>query len=596
METRQSSRLSLFRYVFPILLLVSFPCAVDPATSANASANGSAYSFGSWTVPPVAVTLACVPGGSDCANVSYCLDTANTCDPTGNGTVYSGQVSISTEGVSYIRYASSNSTGSWGDVASGTVEIDATAPSIAISDDASGSWTNNDTISVSVSDSGSGVANTAWVARSDATCDSSIDSSLDAGTNSTSMSADNDSLYLGKYICFRATDAMGKKSYVASNKISYLDTTSPVVNAGADQKANVQFTQNGAASDSGSGISSYSWSQTAGPGTITFGSPSAQGTTINASADGTYVITLTARDSAGNAGTGSFTLNWLTTAPGITVSNPGTSPAQSKMISASVASGTLSMAVTNGTGCDPSLPFVPYATLIFSSESDNGKKVCYEVKDQLGNTAYQISDAVSGIDTTKPVISLNGNSVVTLEVRSNYTDAGAKATDAHDGDITSGISAGGIVNKDKVGTYTLTYDVSDAAGNKAAQATRTVKVVDTTRPVITLLGNSSVTVEIRSNYTDAGTTATDSYDGDISSKIVVGNPANLNAAGTYNVTYDVSDSSGNKAVQAVRTVTVTDSMQGLLEGIVVAALVVAAVVIAGGVAYFLFLRKKHKGL
>lgn len=581
-------------FIFAFFLLAAASYAADPLTTSSATANGSSYSFGSWSASPVTVSLACVPGSSDCSNISYCTDASNTCNPASGGTIYSVPVNISTQGVSYIRYASSNSTGGWGDTISSTIKIDTAAPAISISEDASTSWTKSDTIAVSVSDNGSGVAGTRWVARPDLACGPLQDNDLDYGTSGTSMQASDGAVYQNKYICFRATDSAGNKNYAESSQITRLDTTTPTVNAGSDQNANSQFTQNGAASDSGSGISSYSWSKSSGNGAITFGSPNSQSTTVSANADGSYVISLTATDVAGNLGSDSFTLNWITTAPGITISNPDSTPAQSKMVSASVQSGTLSMSVTAGSICNASLSFVPYAAATFSAESDNGKSVCYRVADSLGNTAYKLSGAVSGIDNTKPVLALNGNSIVTIEVRSSYTDAGATATDSRDGGITSKIVASNPADTGKVGTYTVTYDVADAAGNKAAQLARTVHVVDTTKPSIALLGNSSITLEIHANYTDAGATASDSYDGDITSRIVKGGQVNTDATGAYTITYDVSDSSGNKAAQSSRTVTVVDSMLGLIIGALAAAAVLAVLAIAAF--YLLFLRKKRGGL
>ena len=60
----------------------------------------------------------------------------------------------------------------------------------------------------------------------------------------------------------------------------------------------------------------------------------------------------------------------------------------------------------------------------------------------------------------------------------------------------------------KIGTYTVVYSVSDAAGNAATQVERKVKVVDTTGPEITLNGLAVVTHEAGSVYTDAGASAT----------------------------------------------------------------------------------------
>ena len=57
-------------------------------------------------------------------------------------------------------------------------------------------------------------------------------------------------------------------------------------------------------------------------------------------------------------------------------------------------------------------------------------------------------------------------------------------------------------------------------------------------------------------YSDAGATATDNVDGTITSSIVTVNPVNVNTAGTYTVTYNVSDAAGNAATQVTRSVTV----------------------------------------
>ena len=69
-----------------------------------------------------------------------------------------------------------------------------------------------------------------------------------------------------------------------------------------------------------------------------------------------------------------------------------------------------------------------------------------------------------------------------------------------------------------VGSYTVTYNVSDTVGNAATQVTRTVNVVDTTVPVITLSGDATVTIWVGAVYIDAGATATDNYDGNITDK------------------------------------------------------------------------------
>jgi hypothetical protein len=79
---------------------------------------------------------------------------------------------------------------------------------------------------------------------------------------------------------------------------------------------------------------------------------------------------------------------------------------------------------------------------------------------------------------------------------------------------------------------------------------------DTTPPVITLTGPTQVYVEKGTSYNDAGATANDETDGDITSEIVVYNPVDINTIGTYYVTYNVSDKAGNEATEVRRKVEV----------------------------------------
>ena len=160
------------------------------------------------------------------------------------------------------------------------------------------------------------------------------------------------------------------------------------------------------------------------------------------------------------------------------------------------------------------------------------------------------------LDTTIPVITMLGSSPVTLEVGSTYTDAGATALDNIDGNITASIVTVNPVNNAIVGNYTITYNVNDTAGNPAVEVTRTVSVVDTTEPIITLIGSADINIAFGSTYIDDGATAMDNYDGSITSSIVVVNPVDTNIASTYIITYNVVDLNGNVANQVIRNVSV----------------------------------------
>ena len=83
---------------------------------------------------------------------------------------------------------------------------------------------------------------------------------------------------------------------------------------------------------------------------------------------------------------------------------------------------------------------------------------------------------------------------------------------------------------------------------------------DSIAPVITLLGDNPITIEVGDTYIDAGATAKDNYDGDITSNIVTVSNVDTAIVGSYTVTYDVSDANENAAATVTRLVTVEDAL------------------------------------
>ena len=101
---------------------------------------------------------------------------------------------------------------------------------------------------------------------------------------------------------------------------------------------------------------------------------------------------------------------------------------------------------------------------------------------QPGSTNYNaavpvVREVTVVRDTTVPVITLNGDATVSLYVDDVYIDPGATALDPVDGILTGNIFVTGTVNTAVIGSYVLTYQVLDAAGN-LGQATRTVNIVE----------------------------------------------------------------------------------------------------------------------
>jgi uncharacterized repeat protein (TIGR01451 family) len=165
------------------------------------------------------------------------------------------------------------------------------------------------------------------------------------------------------------------------------------------------------------------------------------------------------------------------------------------------------------------------------------------------------------LDSIPPVITLNGNDTVRIERGSFYSDAGATAFDAKDGDITSMLVMTTDLNVNNVGVYRVIYKVMDKAGNMAIPVIRIIIVlIDLTLPVLTLNPGFPGCLELICNngpYIDPGATATDNMAPfNLTSSILVSGYVDTRRIGTYTLTYTVQDVSGNRAIPQIRQVCV----------------------------------------
>ena len=171
------------------------------------------------------------------------------------------------------------------------------------------------------------------------------------------------------------------------------------------------------------------------------------------------------------------------------------------------------------------------------------------VDESLNETTHEFNVIVE--DTTIPVITLTGDAIVYVEYGGTYTENGATFIDNFDpsGDATVG---GDTVDTSVIGTYTITYNVTDSEGNIALEVTRTVIVQDKVSPVLSL--NPSIdSISVGDEYIDYGVDVI--YDGTVTT--VVTGTVDTSTAGVYILTYTVTDESGNETV-IVRYVTVSD--------------------------------------
>ncbi|MBC6401432.1 MAG: DUF5011 domain-containing protein, partial [Ekhidna sp.] len=152
--------------------------------------------------------------------------------------------------------------------------------------------------------------------------------------------------------------------------------------------------------------------------------------------------------------------------------------------------------------------------------------------------------------------SVNGAAVTLTNSSTGTIDS--YAWDFGDG-TTSTQKSPGPKSYTKTGEYTITLTVTNKGGSDKAskKVNVTVAVADTEAPVITLNGNlgADFDIQLGADYQDAGATATDNVDGTLT-VTVGGDMVNTNEAGTYVITYDVSDAAGNAATRVTRTVRV----------------------------------------
>ncbi|MFP4502084.1 MAG: immunoglobulin-like domain-containing protein, partial [Candidatus Hydrogenedentota bacterium] len=180
----------------------------------------------------------------------------------------------------------------------------------------------------------------------------------------------------------------------------------------------------------------------------------------------------------------------------------------------------------------------------------------YQVSDAAGNTAEAVR-VVTVADDTPPELTLAGEANGTLACGEAFDEPGFSAVDTCDGELSDSVTVGGAVDETTPGTYTLTYQVSDAAGN-TAEAVRVVMVEDDTPPELTLAGTDAITLECGEDYQEPGFAATDTCDGDLTDAVNVESAVDAATPGSYTVTYRVTDRAGNMA-EAVRTVTIEDT-------------------------------------
>ncbi len=158
-------------------------------------------------------------------------------------------------------------------------------------------------------------------------------------------------------------------------------------------------------------------------------------------------------------------------------------------------------------------------------------RVHYRVTDNAGHKtdSIRIVNVADFADTVPPIITLNGQNPMNLDVGDSYNEPGATAWDNKDGDISDSIDIKDTINTSVQGAYRAHYRVSDQDGN-AAHEIRTVYVGITGGDSITI-GTGSTTGQHLPMECFYGYTYTESIY--LKSELNVPGPITIDSIGYY---------------------------------------------------------------
>lgn len=160
-------------------------------------------------------------------------------------------------------------------------------------------------------------------------------------------------------------------------------------------------------------------------------------------------------------------------------------------------------------------------------------KYIYQYKDK----ELEKEQIVKVEDKDSPTINVEDNN---FTVCPNQTTANFKveAFDEHDGDLSKNVTQ--VIEGNQV-----IFQVADSSGNKI-EVTKDLTFQDSQKPTLTLKGNKTIYVKLNGKYTEPGATATDNCDGNINKSIKISGKVDTSKTGEYQISYQVSDKSGNK--------------------------------------------------
>ncbi len=232
--------------------------------------------------------------------------------------------------------------------------------------------------------------------------------------------------------------------------------------------------------------------------------------------------------------------------------NKGTAVATVSNIDKSLPTGTISYDITGPTNQDVTATLtVPTGTVILNNGGSNTHVFAengsfeFEIQNAAG-TKGTVAASVTWIDKEAPTatITYSPHKLTNQDVIAAITPS-EEVTVTSDGGLSHTFPENG----------SFTYEFEDEAGNKGS-AIATVDWIDKEPPVITLLGENPLTIKLGEVYEEPGAEVADNQDTEIQSKLEIdASELDTETAGTYTVRYSATDKAGN-LTEITRTVKV----------------------------------------
>jgi len=376
-----------------------------------------------------------------------------------------------------------------------------------------------------------------------------------------------------------AKDAAGNESSQSSYYVFTLDTVAPatpVISTVLDQtNTSIQTPTIEGSAEPNSEVELFNHGQSIATVSVD-GSGNWSFTPASNWSDGTYIITATATDRASNRSVTSSGISFTidTVAPAAPIISSPLANAYINLAKPSIsgeaeANSQIELDIDGNIALvnadqDGNWSYTPLTNLLEGTHT-----IIAKAFDAAGNESIASLPLSFNVDTIAPIApTINSPAHLSLHNQARPTisgtaEVGSKVLLFVDTILEASINtdASGIWSYTPTGdwadkTYTITAIAEDAASNQSTVSPALDITIDTEAPVIQLIGDTNVRTEVGVAYTDAGATALDSREGNISSKINTISTVDINTIGHYTVTYKVTDDAGNEAVEVQRQVTV----------------------------------------